>query len=57
MNNQERKEKGLVYRYDDPSLLGNQFVYQEKLYEYNHSHPTETEKRQQLLKDLRPFFA
>ncbi|WP_230397455.1 sugar O-acetyltransferase [Novisyntrophococcus fermenticellae] len=52
MTNKERKEKGLVYRYDDLSLLGNQFLFQEKLYEYNHTRPTETEKRQQLLKEI-----
>lgn len=52
MTNKERKEHGLVYRYDDPSLLGNQFQCQEKLYNYNLSHPTETEKRQKLLKEM-----
>jgi galactoside O-acetyltransferase len=52
MTNKERKEKGLVYRYDDPSLMGNQFLYQEKLYEYNHLRPTETEKRQRLLQEM-----
>ena len=52
MTNRERKEKGLVYRYDDPSLLGNQFLYQETLYAYNHSHPSDRATRQKLLKEM-----
>ena len=52
MTNKERKEKGMVYRYDDPSLLGDQFLYQEKLYEYNHSRPSDTETRKQLLREM-----
>lgn len=49
MTNKERKEKGLVYCYDDPALLGDQHIYQNKMIEYNQTMPTETEKRQQLL--------
>ncbi len=52
MTNRERKEKGLVYRYDDPSLMDNQFLYQEKLYAYNHSHPSDVETRKTLLKEM-----
>ena len=52
MTNKERKENGMVYRYDDPSLLGDQFLYQEKLYEYNHSHPSDTETRKRLLQEM-----
>jgi galactoside O-acetyltransferase len=52
MNNKERKEKGLPYHYDDPSLMGNQFEYQNKLYEYNLTRPTEQDKRQKLLKEM-----
>lgn len=52
MTNRERKGNGLIYRYDDPSLLGNQVQYQETLYDYNHSRPAETEKRQRLLKEM-----
>ena len=52
MNNKERKLKGLPYHYDDPSLMGNQFEYQDKLYEYNHTRPTEQERRKKLLKEM-----
>lgn len=49
MTNKERKEKGMVYCYDDPALLGDQHVYQNKMLEYNQTLPTEIEKRHQLL--------
>lgn len=49
MTNKERKEKGMVYCYDDPALLGDQHIYQNKMLEYNHTLPTETQKRQKLL--------
>ncbi|MDR3292871.1 MAG: sugar O-acetyltransferase [Clostridiales bacterium] len=52
MTNRERKEKGLPYHYDDPTLMGNQFVYQNKLYDYNATRPTEQDKRQALLKEM-----
>lgn len=28
MTNKERKEKGMVYRYGDSSIMDNQFLYQ-----------------------------
>ena len=52
MTNKERKEKGLPYRYDDPALMDDQFVYQEKLYDYNHTRPTDTETREKLLQEM-----
>lgn len=52
MDNVSRKQKGLPYRYDDPALLGDQHMYQDKMTEYNRTMPTETEKRQQLLKEV-----
>ena len=52
MTNKERKAKGLPYHYDDPSLMGNQFEYQDKLYEYNRTRPTEQDRRQKLLKEM-----
>ena len=30
MNNVERKEQGLPYRYDDPALLGDQHIYTQR---------------------------
>ncbi len=52
MTNKERKEHGLVYRYDDPGIMGKQLNYMEKLYDYNSTRPLEQKKRQQLLKEM-----
>lgn len=52
MDNLERKKQGLPYRYDDPALLGDQHVYQNKMIEYNQTLPTETERRQELLQEV-----
>lgn len=52
MTNKERKKQGLIYRYDDPEVQGEQFGYQELLYEYNQTRPTELEKRSKLLKKI-----
>lgn len=52
MDNVKRKAEGLPYRYDDPALLGDQHIFQDKMTEYNRTLPTETEKRQKLLKEV-----
>ena len=52
MTNVERKLQGLPYRYDDPSLLGDQHSYQDKMIEYNRTLATETERRQELLREV-----
>jgi galactoside O-acetyltransferase len=52
MTNRERKENGLPYRYDDPSIMDGQLAFQELLYDYNRTRPTEREKRQRLLKEM-----
>jgi galactoside O-acetyltransferase len=52
MTNKERKAQGMPYHYDDPSIMGNQLAYQEKLYEYNLTRPTEQDKRQRLLAEM-----
>ncbi len=52
MNNLERKVAGLPYRYDDPSLLGNQHEYQDKMTEYNRTLPSQIEMRHSLLKEV-----
>ncbi len=46
------KKEGLPYRYDDPELLGDQHIYQNKMIEYNLTLPTEIEKRQKLLQEV-----
>ena len=52
MDNVKKKKRGLPYRYDDPELLGDQHIYQNKMIEYNRTLPTEIEKRQNLLKEV-----
>jgi hypothetical protein len=52
MDNISRKKAGLPYRYDDPALLGDQHVFQNKMIEYNQTLPTEIEKRQKLLVEV-----
>ncbi|GHV96753.1 galactoside O-acetyltransferase [Spirochaetia bacterium] len=52
MTNKERKANGLPYRYDDPSIMGDQLNFQEKLYDYNLTRPTEHDKKQKLLKEM-----
>ena len=52
MNNQERKEKGLPYHYDDPLLFNDQREHQELLYDYNLLRPTQIKEKQTLLKKM-----
>jgi galactoside O-acetyltransferase len=52
MTNIERKAAGLPYHYDDPAIMGNQLEYQELLYEYNLTRPTEQDRRQELLREM-----
>ena len=52
MTNKERKENGLPYRYDDPSIMGEQLTYQEKLCDFNATRPLEHEKKQRLLQEM-----
>lgn len=43
---------GELYLPTDESIMKEQLVYLEKLYDYNHTRPLEQEKRQSLLKDM-----
>ncbi|MBT1177908.1 sugar O-acetyltransferase [Bifidobacterium callimiconis] len=52
LTNAERKDAGLPYHYDDPAIMDGQLAWQEKLWAYNQTKPTEQEKRQNLLKDM-----
>lgn len=52
MNERERMEKGLVYDPTDDSLKGEQAELSELLYDYNHSRPSEQDKRDMLLKKM-----
>ena len=52
MDDLTRKANGLPYHYDNPELTKGQFGFQEVLYEYNATRPTQTEERQRLLHDM-----
>ena len=52
MDNKKRKVEGLPFHYDDPSLVGDQHLYQDLMYDYNQTRPTEIEKRQLLLREM-----
>jgi len=52
MDNRSRKEQGLPYHYDDPSLMGAQLSHMEYLYDFNMTRPTETAKKEELLKKM-----
>lgn len=52
MDNRKRREEGLIYHYDDSSIMDDQQHYQELLYEYNQTRPTENDKKQELLKQM-----
>ena len=52
MNNQDRKNQGLPYHYDDPTLYNGQREYQELLFDYNQLRPTQMSEKQALLKKM-----
>lgn len=52
MTERERMEKGLVYDPSDESLKGEQAELAELLYDFNHTRPSEQDKRDGLLKKM-----
>ena len=52
MTQKERMDKGLVYYCADESIMSDQLLCLEKLYDYNQTRPLEGEKRIQMLKDM-----
>ena len=52
----EKWEKNLhcenIYNPGDPEIAAEQVKWQEKMYDYNHTRPSEGEKRTQLLKEM-----
>ena len=52
MTQRERMEAGLVYDPWDEELQAEQTRRSEVLYEYNMTRPTETKRRQELLKQM-----
>ena len=51
MTQQERMENGLLWE-DDGINLEQQCVAKELMYDFNHSRPSETEKREKIAKEL-----
>ena len=52
MTERERMEKGLVYDPNDESLMSEQARLLELQYDYNHTRPSEQQKRSRLLKEM-----
>lgn len=52
MTNKEKLHSGKLYLPGDDEIMTEQFVYLEKLYDYNMTRPTEQAKRQEMLKDM-----
>ena len=52
MTQKERMDKGLIYYCNDESILSDQVLCLEKLYDYNATRPLEGEKRAALLKEM-----
>ena len=52
MSEKHKQHTGEVYFPGDPEILEEQIQYQEKLYDYNQTRPSEQEKRTNLLKEM-----
>ena len=52
MTEKERMDKGLIYLPDDESILNNQLEQLDKLYEYNHTLPSNIKRRNELIKEM-----
>ena len=52
MSEKDKQHTGEVYFPGDPEILEEQIQYQEKLYDYNQTRPSEQEKRTNLLKEM-----
>lgn len=52
MTQKERMDKGLVYQSMDESLVKDQYIKLEKLYDFNATRPSELELRERLLSEM-----
>lgn len=52
MTQKERMDKGLIYYCADESIMSDQVLCLEKLYDYNQTRPLESEKREKMLKNM-----
>lgn len=52
MTQYERMKKGLIYDSADPEIMGEQVIYQDKLWEFNQLKPSEFEKKERYMQEL-----
>lgn len=52
MTNKEKMHSGELYLPGDEEILKEQFIYLDKIHEYNSTKPSEFDKRQRLLKEM-----
>lgn len=52
MTNKERMDAGLVYDPNDPAVTGDQFVYLDKLWEFNQLRPSQQEEKTRYMKEM-----
>lgn len=52
MNHKERMQAGLVYDPMDDSIMSEQTSYLELMYDFNHTRPSESKKRKEMLKQM-----
>lgn len=52
MDEREKLHSGEIYNPGDPEILKEQFHYQELLYDYNMTRPSEMDKRESLLREM-----
>lgn len=52
MDNLKRKAQGLPYHYDDPALMSDQSHYEDLMYDFNNCRPSDTKRKDALLRQM-----
>lgn len=52
MNHKERMEQGLIYNPNVPEIMGDQFVYADKLWEFNQLKPSQLAEKERYMKEM-----
>lgn len=52
MNHKERMEQGLIYNPNLPEITGDQFVYMDKLWEFNQLKPSQFAEKERYMKEM-----
>ena len=52
MNHKDQLHTGAIYFPNDPDIMADQLKYLDRLYDFNHTRPTELKKREKLLKKM-----